>query len=535
MIKINIYNPLFSWASAAFCCTGHFICYYFILLLSSCSLPHFHKETKALPSTSIEEAIEASHSESIVYSQPLPQDWWKLFNDPQLTAIIETALSQNTSLQIATATILSAAYKLDQMKAALYPSLSWGGDISRQKFSETAIIPFEAFQATQESAAAAPGIGPQGQLQPATGGLAGIPVYFTQYESAFKLQYNFDLWNKNRNSVKAALGEIQASLADEAFKRLLLTISIAQAYFELQINYERKKILETTLSHREELVKLTEERVANHIDNAINIHKAQGDYTLAKQALLQIEGYIDIVKHQLQAYMSEDFSEKIVSQNIVAKALPKIPLPDNLPFHLLAMRPDIMVQKWLIEAASDKVKIAQAAFYPDINLVAFWGLQTIHSKDFFLYDSTFFNVMPAVTLPIFDGGLIRANLNSKKNEYLLAILKYNNLVINAVKEVLDALSLVKNSDEQLTVFNKNRLYQEEVASLTAQKVENNLGSNIDRFNSELYALNAEELEVIALGQKIQALLSLIQAVGGGYNQNCLHEPDTIIQGVINNE
>ena len=111
-------------------------------------------------------------------------------------------------------------------------------------------------------------------------------------------------------------------------------------------------------------------------------------------------------------------------------------MPHNLPLHLISQRADIAAQIKLIQSAGDLIKVAEAGFYPDFNLNAFFGFQTIHFAQLFKWDSTFFNVDPAMTLPIFDGGRLIADLRKSEIDYNGAILQYNQLVIDAASEVL---------------------------------------------------------------------------------------------------
>ena len=194
-----------------------------------------------------------------------------------------------------------------------------------------------------------------------------------------------------------------------------------------------------------------------------------------------------------------------------------MPLPKDLPVHLLAYRPDITAQLWLIESAGKLIEVAKAGFYPDFNLTAIFGYQTIHLSKLFIYPSTYYNVDPAFTLPIFDGGRLLANLRGSEINYDLAILQYNELVINAVRDVLDGIAVLKNSYEQYQEFKNRRSQLEQIFNLTKLRVENNLNSNLDYLSSEQNMLVARDQEVVALGNTIQAALTLIKAVGGGYD------------------
>ena len=156
-----------------------------LALISGCS-SGYHAQPHDLPTDALESALEdASKDPTMHVTQSMPADWWILFNDSQLEEFILTAFVNNPTLQIAQANILKAAYNADLARAPLFPNLNWGGDVSREKLSETGIIPFSPTGPTTGSAPT-----------PTPAGMFGIPVYFTQYETELLLTYDFDIGAK---------------------------------------------------------------------------------------------------------------------------------------------------------------------------------------------------------------------------------------------------------------------------------------------------------------------------------------------------
>lgn len=223
------------------------------------------------PKEALEESIEANTKEELFNRNDLPEAWWTLFQDEQLSTFIETAFRKNPTLHEAHANILLAASNARRVRANLFPNLFWGGDISREKLSETALIPFNnaTGSATSTNSATAAAINaaggmvpilPTGNQLPAAGGTAGIPVYFTQYETEFALNYDFDIWKKNQNTFRAALGEYYANIADEVFIHLELGISIALVYYQLQIDYRKAEIAKQLIENQMRYAELVQLR-----------------------------------------------------------------------------------------------------------------------------------------------------------------------------------------------------------------------------------------------------------------------------------
>lgn len=464
-----------------------------------------------VPQNAIENAVDTACDESCIFHKaPMPTCWWSLFEDDQLSEYIEKALAKNPTLQKTKQRIFAAEAIALSAKSSLFPYLSLGADVSRQKLSKTGVIPFS--------------IGPAGSGSPiisvpaVPGENSRIPEYFTIYETELNLKYHFDFWDKQKNKWRAALGRIQASIAEEAFARLELSILVAKTYYKLQMSYKRQEIVASFVANRQEYVTAIKDRIDANIDNEIALQNAISNVIDAKDILLQIQSSIDLEKNRLKALIA-DFDECFLQQDITPSSLPKVPIPQDIHLNLLARRPDIIAQLWLIESASRHIAVAKAEFYPDFNLTALFGFQTIHFRELFKWPSTFFNIDPAMSLPIFDAGQRMANLEGSEVNYNLEILEYNNLLIQAVKEVMDALSLLDNTWQRYLQYESKHRHLADLDRLTSLRVSHNLSSNLDYLISMGNVLMSQDQEVIALERAIQAALDLIKSLGGGYN-NC---------------
>jgi|GEM_PF-483996 len=481
-----------------------------LFILSSC----FHSKPVSpldLPSEVLENAVQDASTDPLFQpNTPLPHNWWFLFNDLQLNTCIETTFARSPTLQAARAKIFAAVFAAKDVKASLYPYLSWGADVSRQKLSKTGIIPFSS----QPSGSGTPVV----NVPVNPGGSGEIPEFFTQYETELNLKYSFDFWDKNRNTFRAALGQVQANIAEEAFTRLQLGIAVAQAYYDLQMNGTRKEIAKALVNNRLRYFGLVQKRVSANLENELSSQRAEIDLNNAQERLLQIQSDIAINEYQLKAYMAGSFDEEINALDITRQPLPRVPLPPDLPLHLIAQRPDIVAQLWLIQSAGREIEVAKAGFYPDFNLAALFGFQTIHLADLLRWpNSNNFIVNPAVSLPLFDGGRLAADLRASEIHYDLAMLEYNDLVMNATKEVLDAIVILRLSWRRLNASEKGLEHQQALYRLTSLRASHSLDNTLDELASEENLLIAQDQEVVALGRTIQAILGLIKALGGGYD------------------
>lgn len=483
-----------------------------LLLQTSCYYTHRLADPIAPPSEALDEAISSDSTDEPFETTPweLPDDWWTIFGDPQLSGIIQNTLTANPTIQAAHARILAARFQADKARATLYPTINLGGDVLREKLSKTglagAITPNKAISAADANSSSLP---------PAPPG--ALPFYFTQYETELSFTFDFDIWQKNRNSMRAAIGEMKAQIADEAFTRLNLSISAAQVYYRLQVDYKRLEIAQARANNYSEYADLIQRLVGSNLDSDLNLRTAQSNLAIAKQQVLQIEADIAINDYQLKAYLAGNFDEMFDDIKIAQHCLPIVPIPESLPLHLIAHRPDIITQLWLIESAGRRIEVAKAGFYPDFNLTGLIGFQTLHLGKLFQARSSFGDVDPAFSLPIFTGGLLEANLSASEVNYDLAIYKYNQLVLDAAKEVLTGIAVLRNAHHQ---FQENKLSADEQAEmlrLTGLRVQNHLNSRLDYLLAEQLVIYARDQEAISLGTTIQATLLLIKALGGGYH------------------
>lgn len=466
---------------------------------------------RAVPIDTPSSALQGAYDESvddplIAYTDALSEDWWNLFDDRQLSEFILAAYARNPTVQEARANILLAAYNADLVRSALYPNINWGADVLREKFSQTGIIPFNT---TGQTTGTPPIIG--------AGGVAGIPVYFTQYETEFILTYDFDIWGKRRSLLRSALGEVQSNIADEIFVRLEIGTAVAQTYFQLQIDYKRLEIALEQVEVQQQLFALTQDRFDANIDNEFALNLAEAGLAQAQRGLEGLRGDVAVNEHRLKAYLAGNFDEVIGDIHVDAMPLPRVPLPGDLPLHLIAHRPDVISQLWLIESAGQQIEAAKAGFYPDLSITALYGYQTIHFKKLFEWPSTYFSADPSLLLPVFDGGRLIANLRGSEVTYDQAIYEYNRLVLNAVKEVLDGISILRYNERQLNEYRRIAVLDKRNLELTTTRVDNNLSSDLDLLQSKSNALSADDQELVALGNTLQSIVALIKALGGGYN------------------
>lgn len=424
-------------------------------------------------------------------------NWWEIFNDPKLNALIEESLRENPTLKIAKDRIEVAKLRVGEAKAFLFPTLYFNGDSTRFVQSETGIF---------------------GSLPPNS----GFPLKYTQTEINLDFEYEFDFFEKNKNQWRAARGELQAVQIEAMITRLILSLSVAESYFKLQTDLIRKNLAEDFTENRNKIAALTRQRTKKGLATNITKHFSENDLLSAREQIILRTRDIALDEHLLQSLIARnapinaaDFYTSLEDLEGVSNHVYDVYL-NHLPLDLIGFRADIQASLQRIRAFGFHIKAAEALFYPNINLVALTGLQTIHLPQLLKGESLYGMWGPALHLPIFDGGLLKANLGLRKMDYQISVDEYESKLINAIRQALDAKTILVALQMQLKNAEEIRIKTYLTFSLVEKKLQKKLASNFDLFEAEVDFLSAKDHEAKLQGELMQALLNLIRTVGGGY-------------------
>ncbi len=186
-----------------------------------------------------------------------------------------------------------------------------------------------------------------------------------------------------------------------------------------------------------------------------------------------------------------------------------------IPAELIGHRPDVVAARWRVEAASKSIEAAKARFYPNINLSAMAGFRSVLGDYFFSEAAKSGSVTPAISLPIFDGGQLRANLESTDADYDLAVARYNQTIVSALGEVADDITTLQSLDRQ-RASQQNALESARSAySLAEERYRAGMADYLDVLSSEQQLLSAEQKLSQLDTQRLDRSVQLVQALGGG--------------------
>jgi NodT family efflux transporter outer membrane factor (OMF) lipoprotein len=420
---------------------------------------------------------------------PMDVQWWRAFGDETLNQLQAQALQASPSLKLAQARIETAQAAAGLARAADGPQLSAQLSATRQRYTANGAIPPPLAGAIESS------------------GTAQLAA-----------SWEFDFFGKNRAALQAALGSERAARADAQAARVLLSSQVAQSYFAWVGLLEQRSVASRTLAQREETRQLVQSRHAAGLDTALDLRQAQGSIPEARLQLELLDEQIALTRNALAALIGQP--GQALSLNPPAQALiHPLVLQSTLTTNLLGQRADVAAARWRVQAAEQSVDSARAQFYPNINLTAFAGFSSIGLDQLLKSGSQQWGLGPALSLPLFDSGRLRANLGGKTAERDAAVESYNAAVINAVHEVADQLASSQAIARQQAEQGQAAQVAQEAYAAARQRYASGLFNALQVLNAETAVL-AQRRQAADLGTRaLQNQVALARALGGGFSEH----------------
>lgn len=444
-------------------------------------------ETRASPADANRLAAAQSLANTSLSAAAWPRtDWWTRFRDPQLDRLMDEALAGNPTLRVAAARARKALALAQTTQAALYPQVNGDTAITRQRFPEHGLVP------------------------PPYGG-----TWKTQAQLEATLSYDLDLWGGNQAAYDSALGTARAAEIDAFAARLALSANIAQTYVQLDHAYLQLDVANKTLADREQVHKLTLDRFNAGIDSQLAVKQTEAGLPAAREQIARLQEIIGLTRNQLAALAGQgpDRGLALARPALTAPADPVVPA--SLPADLLGRRPDIVAQRWRVEAARRDIDIAKAQFYPNVNLAAFIGFQSIGLSEFLKAGNRTLGAGPAITLPIFDSGRLRSHLAGKNADYDTAVEIYNQTLVEALHDVVDQITSFSSLTEQHKQQALAQATAQDAYDLALLRFREGVGSYLEVLAAESQLLNQQALAIDLRARDMNLSINLARALGGG--------------------
>ena len=410
--------------------------------------------------------------------------WWSRFGDAQLDALVQKAVDKQPSLRLAQARVARAQALAGVVGSADLPNVTASAEAMRQRITANGIYP-----------------------PPLAGTALDMP------NAQVSASYELDLFGKNRAALDAALGQVRAAQADRQAAELLLATQVTRSYFTLLRLQALQDLAQRNLAQREHIVALVQARLKAGLDSPAELQSSEATLPEIRQYAEALREQASLARNALAALTGEPLGLQNLKPGTLAR-ITALPTPRTMPMDLLANRPDVAAARARVQAGLSEVDVAKAQFYPNINLVAFAGLNSVGFGNISRAGSEQWGVGPAIRLPIFDGGRLRSQLKGKSADVDVAIETYNGLVVDAVREVADQLASLQSiarqsQDQQAAQANAKTLYD-----IAAQRFSAGLGNQALVLNAQTAVLAQERQAIELQARALDAQAQLLRATGG---------------------
>ena len=411
-------------------------------------------------------------------------DWWSALADPQLDHLIAEALHDNPGLAVADARARAAQAVAGQGDAARAPSVNGSASVSGARIPTTVL--------------------------PDAGHFSIVEYGYVSFK------WGVDLWGGKRAAWQAALGAARAAEVDARAARVALSGNVARAYAQLGYAFTRQDLGQAELQRASAARELTRQRVAAGIDNQIQLRQGDTEVANAEQNLALAKRAVEAARSSLSVLLGKGPDRGLQIRRPRALQPAAVAVPDTLPLDLLGHRADLVAARWQVEASAQNITAAKTAFLPNISLGAMAGVIGMGGGNPLSLPARFYQLGPSLSLPIFDGGRLRATLAARDAQYDLAVAQYNQTLVDALNQVADELSALRSLEVQVAAQHRAQAAASAAWQLAEQRYRGGIGSYLESLSVREQLLAAERGTAALQAQQVDVSLQLIQALGGGY-------------------
>ena len=413
--------------------------------------------------------------------------WWTTWGDARLQALIGQALQDHPNMQQALARVRRMQALTGAANAASQPQVGLGADFSRQRYSANGLFP-----------------------KPIAGNT------WNNDTLQISLGWTPDLWGEHAAALAAAVGQTRAAQAEAAMAGQLLASQILRGAIGLARLLAQHEASAQLIALRETVQSLVHQRQQAGLDSGIE--RAQSDTSLAELQAQHsaLQEQIALARHQLAVLCGQppqalqDYAPRLQSF-----ALP--PMPAQLGADLLGRRPDVVAARWRAEAAQQQTHVARAQFYPSVSLAAFAGYNALGPEHLLEAGSRQYGIVPALRLPLFEGGRLQAQLSGREAERDAAIAQYNQAVLDAVREAADAIRSSESAAQQASDQGRALAAATQAFALAGQREQAGLGNRLNLLMAQAAQISQQRAALDLQARQLDVRVQLVKALGGGWN------------------
>ena len=421
---------------------------------------------------------------------PLPDNWWRLFNDRELTRLVDRALAANNDLAAAKARVETSRALVGLDRAKLFPTLDLTGSAGINRSSADAM---------------------EANMPPG----ANVPIEQQRYRSTFDLAYDLDLWGRNKRAIEASSAQAAAAEALLDSQRLGIATEVARQYFLLRGLDAQTAVLHSTIKSRQAALDIQKSRTEAGLEDGLATSRSRTEVELANNDLSLVQRQRGSAEHALAVLCGTAPSGFSISQQSPESTLPDI--RPGLPAQVLNRRPDVRAAEQNLRAACAEIGIAETAFYPNFSLTASGGFESIDVARFLDWENRVLSLGAGIAAPIFRGGANKANYQAALSRYDEALAAYRQSLLIALREVEDALVDLKGLAKSRAALESALKSSRETNTLAQERYDKGITNYFEVVDAERGVLQIQlSLSQLHADQRI-TLAALAKALGGGWS------------------
>jgi NodT family efflux transporter outer membrane factor (OMF) lipoprotein len=486
------------------------------LALGGCTVgPNFQGPSWASPASWFSGPKEKVPPEpSVPVATPIDPDWWNLFHDSKLTALERRVAGENLDVRVATQRLEESRAQLGVARSAEFPTFNANGSYTRQKSSDVG-----------EFGTIPDAIGANGASGNSVGGFRGGNLgAFDVYQAGFDASWELDLWGGVKRSVESAAATVQA--AAEARRATLLSslAEVARDYIALRGVQTQLHIARDNVHTAQQSLQLTQQRAAGGVTTDLDVANASAQLrsTMATIPTLEQQEAADINALSLLLGQPPNALRRQLAE---AEPVPPVPprVPVGLPSDLARRRPDVVQAEAQLHAATASIGVAVAAFYPSVTLSGSIGLQALQPAQFFELNARQYSAGPGITIPIFQGGQLKATLHLREAQQQEAAVNYQKTVLQAWHDVDNALTAYQTEQARRDQLVLAVAENQRALTLAQSRYQEGVADFLTVLVSETSLLSAQQQLADSTTTVSENLVALYKALGGGWETDLPRE------------
>ena len=444
-------------------------------------------QSKTLPANTLttDDAIRAAAADA---HWPARR-WWRAYGDRQLDRWVALALAGSPTLARAAARVREAKAMAGVVETAEKHQANGQATLQRHNWPED------------------PFYGP--------GALSGAHTW--DNNAAIGLSYALDLWGRERNASEQAVDQAHMRVAEARQAQLELVNNVVRAYIQLSLHFHQRDIVKAEIEQQEQILALAKRRLDSGLGTHFEVSQAQAPLPETHRQLDSLNEAIALARNQLAALSGKGPGEGAQLQRPTLALGAPLKLPSNLPAELVGQRPDVVASRWQVAAQARGIDVAHASFFPNVDLVGSLGFMATGGGPLaFLTGRTFnYNVGPAISLPVFDGGRLRSQMGVASAGYDLAVARYNQTVIGALKNISDQLIRRESMKAQVHLAAESVAAAQKTYDIAMVAFERGLTDYLNVLNAQTLLFGQQQVQQQVQAVQLAAHAELVTALGGG--------------------